>query len=200
VQRLALDAAYSATRLHFSGSGQSFDADEQRSSVAASYERRLSERLTFDGTLGVGTGGSLVAEGRAYALSFGPVLSFGGSYRLVDDRGAAPFVLLGLSASGAYADTSPRGAVTTDALVPIDLRASVTVGKTVARVMAPYLAARAFGGPVFWSAGGQSVTGTDAYHFQIGGGFSLALGRFDLHLEVAPLGERSLACGAGFAL
>jgi hypothetical protein len=130
----------------------------------------------------------------------GPLVSLAVSYRVADDRGAAPFVLLGLSASGAYAETSPRGTTATDALVPVDVRASVTVGKTVARILAPYLAARAFGGPVFWSIEGQSVTGTDAYHFQIGGGFSLSLGRFDLHLEVAPLGERSLACGAGFAL
>jgi len=82
-------------------------------------------------------------------------------------------------------------------MVSTDVRLGVTAGKTIRGIMTPYLSARVFGGPIFWRYGGQSVTATDAYHYQVGGGFSLGLGRFDLHLEVAPLGERDLAAGAG---
>jgi hypothetical protein len=163
------------------------------------YEARLSDRFTFDGTVGAAVGGTLTIGPQAYALDPGPLGAASFSYRAVDDRGARPFVLLSLSLAASWATTTLRGSSASDAMTATDVRLGVTAGKTIARVMTPYLAVRAFGGPVLWTHDGESATGTDAYHYQVGGGFSLALGRADVHMEVAPLGERALACGAGFA-
>jgi hypothetical protein len=160
----------------------------------------LSDRLTLEGALGAALGGQLVSGAQSYAMSPGPLAALALSYRALDDRGARPFLLVGLSLAASWSRTELRGSADGDSMTSTDVRAGVTAGKTVARIMTPYLAARAFGGPVLWSRDGQSATGTDAYHYQLAGGFSLSLGRFDLHLEVAPAGERALSCGAGIAL
>jgi hypothetical protein len=45
------------------------------------------------------------------------------------------------------------------------------------------------------------VTGTDRYHYQVGGGLVTALpGGFDMFVEGVPLGERAITLGVGKAL
>jgi hypothetical protein len=179
--------------------GVTLVADERRESVAASFERRLSNRWTFAGTLGMAVGGSLRSAARSYDVSPGPLAAASFSYRALDEREARPFVLVAVSVAASSATTSLRGASIMDTLVSTDARLGVILGKTIGGVMTPYVAGRVFGGPIFWTYDGQSTTGTDAYHYQVGFGFSLSLGRFGAHLEVAPLGERSLAAGFGVA-
>ena len=150
--------------------------------------------------LGVGATltGSLRVASMAYDVSPGPLLAVGVSYRLLDEKGAAPFVLLGATLGASLSGTALRGSTSgSDSMIGTDLRASIAVGKTLLRTMSPYLTARAFGLPVLWTFQGQSVTGTDAYHYQVGAGFSLKLGRFDLALEMVPLGERAIVAGGG---
>ena len=77
-----------------------------------------------------------------------------------------------------------------------DLRGGVIVGKTFARHVTPYVAARVFGGPVFWFRDGASATGSDRYHVTTGLGVTLRLpARLDLTLEAMPLGEQSATAG-----
>ena len=176
-----------------------YHADERRGNVGASFERRLSDRFTFAGTLGAAVGGSLRIGRDAFDLQPGPFGAASLSYRAVDDRKARPFVLFSASVAASAATTTLRGSDVSNSIVSGDVRLGVTAGKTIAHMLTPYVAARVFGGPILWTYAGQSATGTDAYHYQLGAGFSLALGRFDLHLELAPLGERDLALGGGFA-
>ena len=79
-----------------------------------------------------------------------------------------------------------------------DGRVGIAVGKTIARTVSPYVALRAFGLPALWTYQSTSVTGTDAFHYQVGAGFSLRLGKADLMLELVPLGERAVVAGGGF--
>jgi hypothetical protein len=75
----------------------------------------------------------------------------------------------------------------------------VLVGKTFARLIRPYLAFRAFGGPVIFSDGDVTLLGTDRYHVQAALGLSAVLPRgFDAFAEIAPGPERAVAFGAGF--
>jgi hypothetical protein len=67
-------------------------------------------------------------------------------------------------------------------------------------VVTPYVLARAFGGPVFWSLAGASVTGTDAHHYQVGAGLVIRARRVDIVAEGVPLGERTVVVGVGLAL
>jgi hypothetical protein len=77
-----------------------------------------------------------------------------------------------------------------------DARGGVAVGKTLADHWVPYLAARAFGGPVLWRIAGADVTGNDRYHVTLGAGLTVRLPRsLDVTLEGMPLGERSAALG-----
>ncbi len=72
-----------------------------------------------------------------------------------------------------------------------DARGGVIAGKTLGRFV-PYLAARAFGGPVFWQRAGGAVVGSDRYHITTGAGVILRLpDRIDLTFEGMPLGEQS---------
>jgi hypothetical protein len=77
----------------------------------------------------------------------------------------------------------------------IDIRGGVMAGKTFGRLV-PYVAARAFGGPVIWRSAGERVVGFDRYHLTLGGGLVIRLPRnFNVTLEAMPLGEQSLAAG-----
>ena len=77
-----------------------------------------------------------------------------------------------------------------------DLRGGAIVGKTFAKRVVPYLAARAFGGPVFWHRNNASVVGSDRYHVTAGLGVTVRLpSRVDLTLEGMPLGEQSASGG-----
>jgi hypothetical protein len=86
-----------------------------------------------------------------------------------------------------------------ESLLAFDGRVGVAAGKTIAHVVTPYLLARAFGLPVLWRNQGASVVANDAYHYQLGGGLVVRVGRFDLLVEGVPLGERALVGGAGWA-
>jgi hypothetical protein len=73
-----------------------------------------------------------------------------------------------------------------------DLRAGASVGKTLWGHLVPYVAVRAFGGPVFWHLAGTSATGSDRYHVTAGAGLTVRLpARLDATLEGMPLGEQS---------
>ncbi|MDB4940658.1 MAG: uncharacterized protein JWP97_192 [Labilithrix sp.] len=94
---------------------------------------------------------------------------------------------------------SVSGAASSTTFTAGDLRAGVIVGKTFGDVLTPYVTGRVFGGPIYWHLDGASVTGTDLYKYQAGGGVSLALlrRRLDVFAEGIALGERGFAAGLG---
>jgi hypothetical protein len=90
-----------------------------------------------------------------------------------------------------------------------DMRVSLTAGDLRGGVMAgrrfgpfsPYVLARAFGGPVFWTIGDDDVTGTDVHHYQLGAGASLATARgLAVTVDASLLGERSASLGVSVPL
>jgi hypothetical protein len=91
--------------------------------------------------------------------------------------------------------TSPAG----QSLTAFDARLGVAAGKTIAHAVTPYLVARAFGGPILWNNSAASVVGTDVYHYQLGAGMVVRVGRFDVLLEGVPLGEKAIVGGGGMA-
>lgn len=77
-----------------------------------------------------------------------------------------------------------------------DIRGGAIAGKTLARRLVPYVAARVFGGPVFWYRAGASAIGSDRYHVTGGVGLTVRLpARLDVTLEAMPLGEQSATGG-----
>jgi hypothetical protein len=191
--------AWSGTHIEFSSGGQTFDTYFGKYAVTASLDRRLGDRWTLGGVVGSTITGVLDLDGVTATVSPGPLGAITASFRPLDEGDVAPFLLLTGSAAASVAWTSAPPGGSSATLSAFDLRLGVVAGKTIAHVVTPYLLARAFGGPVFWSSGGRSLTGTDANHYQLGAGVSVRLGRFDLVVEGVPLGELGLVAGAGFA-
>lgn len=177
------------------------DVSIERRAVVATYERRLGSAWTVQVGAGGILWGSLGVSGARHSFGPGWSASVATSYRLLDGRGRMPFLLLG--GSLAVANATTREDKPGAAEVPYwagDLRVSGILGKTFFDVLSPYVAARAFGGPIFWRVAGEDVTGTDRYHVQLGFGLSASLPvGLDVFAELVPLGERAVSTGAGFS-
>lgn len=155
-------------------------------SISASLSAQLWPRLTLVGGVGGLLGGSIGGTG----LGGGVLVFAGASYRALAPRGAVPLVSVAVTASAAHARPAGRPFVSTD------VKLSVTAAWPIARAVAPYLTAAAFGGPVFYRG---EVSG-DRYHYQVIAGVTAALPRgLDLFLEGSPVGARALSGGAGFS-
>jgi hypothetical protein len=150
--------------------------------------------------LGSTVAGSLDASGVSSSSSPGPLGGLTASFRPLDEGAVAPFVLLSASAAASLAWTTAPGGGASTTFTAFDVRLGAAAGKTIANVVTPYVLARAFGGPVLWSIAGASVTGTDAYHYQLGAGLVVRAGRLDVVAEGVPLGERAVVVGVGVAL
>jgi hypothetical protein len=178
-------------------------AISQRATTAV-FEVRALERLTLGVAAGAIFGGRLEIEGTRHDVKPGWIAAVSSSYRLLDGEGLAPFVLVGFSFGMSRAATTeitedgnptPRVALTT-----ADARLSLVVGKTFFDVVAPYIVGRAFGGPVWWSFRGEDLRGGDVHHYQVGAGISArAVAGLDVYVEGAPIGERRISGGLGWA-
>jgi hypothetical protein len=188
------------TTLRFTAGDATFEPDLFKHAVTATIEKRLGDRWTLQFGAGATIAGELRIGGDAYTFDPGPLASIAASYRFVDERKSAPFVIGSMSLGASYGVTHVRGASGDPgaSFTAFDGRVGVAVGKTIARTVSPYLLARAFGLPVLWTYRGADAVGTDTHHYQLGAGTVLRLGRFDLSAEIVPLGERAIVAGGGF--
>ena len=152
--------------------------------LSATIAVQLSPRITLIG----GAGGLLGGRVGAAGFGGGALAFLGASYRALAPDGAVPLVSVGITAAAAYARAAG------DSFTSTDLRLAVSAAWPIAHVFAPYLAAAAFGGPIFYRGG---IRG-DRYHYQAIAGATIVLpGGFDLFLEGSPVGARSLSGGLG---
>lgn len=141
--------------------------------------------------------------GRGNDLSLAPgwIGTMAATFRVVEDEGALPYVLLTPSAGVLHARTRERPTEAPGlrgAYTGVDLRFGVTVGKTFANTVSPYVAARVFGGPILWSDGEDTTLGSDLYHFQPALGLAVVLPQgVDLFAEWQPWFERGFTLGMG---
>ena len=163
-------------------------------SLLASLGWHPSLRWGLAFTAGAVTGGALTTEdGAVHDVSPGIAAGVSGSLLAWTETSIRPFLFLGLSASASHVQTDGH-----DDLSSVDVRASASVGKTFFDAFAPYLFLRGFTGPVDWDR--VQASGGDAHELAIGVGATLRLpAGFDVVVEGAALGERSLTLGAGLA-
>jgi hypothetical protein len=180
---------FTSTRLRFSGGVQ---GDETRNVLLATIAYSRSPRLTLHASAGASLFGTLDMPDGAYRFSSGPAALLGGSWRLLE---GPEFILLtsGLSFSASRTERPAEPSANYEAF---DLRLGAEVGTTLFGILRPYVPLRVFGGPIFWRYQGQSVTGTDTHHYQVGLGFALQVQRrIHLFAEGIPLGERAVSLG-----
>jgi hypothetical protein len=134
-------------------------------------------------------------------VSGGGALGAAFTYLPVYEKERRPFVALTGNASAALA----RGVAddsTTRSWIAVDFRVGAMVGKSlIDNALVLHLAARAFGGPVFWRRANEDLTGGDRYHVTFGGGVSWHVSqKLSLSIEAMPLGEQSYAGGVSWNL
>ena len=192
---VGVSGLYTSTRLRFSSG---LRADEQRFASLASLAYLPTPRLVLQAGLGVAFGGSLSPPDGKYEFSPGPTALIGADFRAYDD--GRLFLLLTSALSFAAARTrSPLGDET--GYQAFDLRLGGEFGVQVGKIFRPYAVARVFGGPVYWRYLGESITGTDTHHYQLGAGAGVRVSKtVNLFLEGVPLGERAVSFGVGLAL
>jgi len=162
--------------------------------VVVTAEVPLGARATFQiGSGGIAGGRLDTAEHHAMGPGWLFFTSFG--YRFVDEKGALPF-LLGNASIGSASARTASDAGDSAHVVSFDLRAGAVVGKTFGPAT-PYVAARVFGGPVYWTERGRALVGTDKYHYQPAVGAVLVRAPLDLYVEWAFAGERAIGAGLG---
>lgn len=154
--------------------------------VSASIEYRAAEKMTLQ----VAGGGMFLGNLGGRPTTPGAVVSIGLAGTVLEQGEWSPF----LQVSGSLAFSSLR--VSDDSYIAFDVRAGLVCGWTLRDRFTPYAVFRAFGGPVFYG----NVTGTDAYHVQLGVGAVVGLpGGFDLSAEFVPLGEQRITAGVGLS-
>lgn len=189
--RVGAAYTFTSTGLHF---GDGLHVHETRNLALAAIDYSPTPRITLEAGAGAFLAGNMDDNGVNMSMSPGFVGALGASWRVLDAKDLAPFVLL--SAQASYVSSSTPGSVSYNAL---DFRGGLAVGWTIWRAFAPYLVGRGFGGPVYWTDMGKSVIGTDDHHFQVGAGASLLIARrVDVFVEGVPLGEQAGSAGVGF--
>ncbi len=190
---------YTSTAIDFSNNQR---MGETRSSLVASLAYHPTARLSYQLAAGGTLGGRLQTPAGTQDFSSGVTAAVGASWRVIDTP--RPFVVLTGNLSFSRERTTLNG---TNGMPDVsasysafDLRLGALVGTTLWKVLSPYAVGRVFGGPIYWTYQGDSVTGTDAHHYQLGAGATLVVARrFNVFAEGIPVGERSAAVGTAFA-
>jgi hypothetical protein len=186
---------YTNTSLRFSGSVR---GDQTRYAGMASLAYMPTPVLTLQVGAGATFGGSLTMPDGRHDFSPGPTALIGAAYRVFDND--SEFILLTSLLSFSAARTQ-LGSDPTVAYEAFDLRLGGELGTTLFGVLRPYIPLRVFGGPVYWKYQGNSVTGTDTHHYQVGLGLGVHISkRFGAFAEGIPLGERAVSLGLAASL
>jgi len=175
-----------------------YDLGVEEGSASASVGRRFGDLFTLRLDGGAIVGGELQQDGARYHVDPGWVVSATIARKWFGDPGDLFFFATTLTVGVSAANTQGENGVgdgSRPLLVAQDNRLGAVLGHVFGGVWSPYVAARAFGGPVFWRFDGHDVTGTDRHHYTIGLGGNLTVGDFDVSAEGAFFGERSLSIG-----
>ena len=193
--RVGLSGGWVASTLRLS---DQTEATFEQASLLASMSWRLGSSFTLQAGAGALLGGYLQDLDGRHPFDPGLVLQVSGSWLLVPPREGGPFVATSVGLSLLRAATQAGLAGPAADFTAADAFVSASAGWPVAGWLSPYVAAKLFGGPVWWHRSSGAVTGTDANHYQVAVGAAAALpGKFDLLVEWAPLGARAVTVALG---
>jgi hypothetical protein len=162
--------------------------------VTAGLGRSFGARgeLTLGLRVGLIADGKLREGGRVHDFEPGIVGALALDWRVLTAPDDPLTLTLGVQLAAGHARLVHEGVARS--WTSTDVRASVTISRTLWRIVTPYLSARVFGGPIFW----RDTTGTDKTHLQLALGLAIEpVAGFTLHVEGALLSERGLSGGIG---
>lgn len=201
--RFGLTSGATGASLRFSPTdgGPASNATLMHRMTSAFFEWRPTRRWSVGAGAGALLGGRLDLEEPlsepARTILPGPLASLSTSYLAVTDAGSRPFVLAGASFAAGFERLAEARGLAGERLTALDLRVSLTVGKTFSERLRPYASVRAFGGPVFL---GSRAVGSDRYHLQAAAGLAVVLPfGLDAFGEASPGPERSVTFGFGLS-
>lgn len=202
--KLELGIGYGFFRTDVSFDGHESDAKMGAHMVVLTGTTPLSKDWSLSAILGATLGGQLVfsSSDTTHAIGQGAVVGVAFERQWLPQTASSPFLSTGFKLAASF---SPSVGHANEELLAIDLRASVTVGKTLAGLLTPYLSARVFGGPIIWLRRSQTLWGTDRYHVQLALGMTLRIPvdverAISLSLDVSPMFERSASISVNFDL
>jgi len=165
--------------------------------VSASLRHTTGRGWSLGGGVGVLAAGELVLEGRRHTYRPGGLVSVSASKELLDDPQGRMFLTTSWAAALTIAPT--RDAFGTRGLYgAVDFSGALALGGTIANVWSPYLSARAFGGPAWFTPAGGLVPGHDPDHHSLGCGSVFSLPKnLEIGVDAALVGAKGLTASAG---
>ena len=182
-------------RTHIEFDNGTFELTEQAVTAFAGYS--APSGWSYRGSLGVIIDGSLEDDAK-HDMNPGVVAAIGAArqWSLGDGQW---FVTGSVGVSIAASSTVAPG--DDPRFTAGDFRIGAIAGRTLAKIWNPYVLARGFGGPVWWTVDGMSTVGTDTRHFQLGAGASVATSiGLTIAVDVSVLGEQAASLGASWRL
>lgn len=194
--QLAVSGGGLRTDLVFGDSRQRLE----QGSAALAFTYRPSA-LSIQVSLGALIGGSLNGPLGDYHLQPGFIASVAVGYTILDGAGPRPYLAvsgsLGFATAATHSTTNPSDQ---PRFTASDVRASLVFGKQLFGLWLPYVGAAVFGGPVWFAPGGQSLTGSDVYHYRLSVGSSFSLpAHLEAFVELGFLGEQAVLGGLGYS-
>lgn len=190
-----MGVAYGGTATDLLIAGKRVDVVQHSATVG--LRKTLDSRWSLGGSLGVLAAGELLVEGRRHTYRPGGAASFSAGRPIAPDLLGKMFVATNYSFAATYARTrSPFGR--TGSYLAIDISAGIALGRTVWNVWSPYMSARVFGGPVWFTGADGAVPGQDPDHHSMGLGSVFTLPKnFEVGIDAALVGARGLTAQAG---
>lgn len=197
-RRFAIGAGYSFsdTRLIF------FDGSRYRirqSAYSLSFVVVLKKGLVLGAAIGPNMGGQIDGLRKTvddWTIQPGVIGSLTVARRYFGKKPEIPFLLVVGSLSGSSTSTRRESDGARAGLHALDVKADVSFGWTIGEAFSPYVAVRAFGGPIFWKPDDRYITGGDLYHVSLATGFNLSIvDRASVYFDGAFVGMRGLSGG-----
>ncbi len=180
--------------------GRRYDTSQHMTTAGFTWE--FAGRWALRASVGGVLYGTLGRPGDRYVLGPGVVGALGARYRILQPKGAIPFIDANVVAAASWSPVGRRDGTGGRApgVVATDLRFGATVGWSLWDVLSPYASVRAFGGPVLWEREGERITGSDIHHYQVALGTAVSWPGGAVFFDGSFLGERSLTAGLMISL
>lgn len=186
-----------ASTLRFDGSDE---VDVEMSTISLAGSWQLNDSWSFRTGFGLIYDGTLKPENQpAHLVKPGGVIAVGFEYLYRRGEGYVPTLDYSVFLSAASTKTENPTTQDKTNYFSSDLRFGGRASWNIKGWVFPYIAGRAFGGPVSWELDDLDVTGTDIHHYQFALGTAIQFGSVGTFAEWAGLGEKALSIGLSYA-